>query len=144
MPNIPRTAIGTLSRSDCPYFLVFFRSIACPCFLSLVFSRGSVVKQVDYAYDAFNRLVKRTYDADGAGSGAATNQYWVYDEGINAVLQFDGPAASDLTHRYLWTGVVDELMADDTIGSGADTLYALGDHLGTIPIHLKLQRSRFS
>ncbi len=95
-------------------------------------SGGSVVKQVDYAYDAFNRLVKRTYDADGAGAGAATNQFWVYDEGINAVLQFDGPAATDLTHRYLWTGVVDELMADETVGSGADTLYALGDHLGTI------------
>ncbi len=95
-------------------------------------SGGSVVKQVDYAYDAFNRLVKRTFDADGAGAGAATSQFWVYDEGINAVLQFDGPAASDLSHRYLWTGVVDELMADETVGSGADTLYALGDHLGTI------------
>ena len=95
-------------------------------------SGGSVVKQVDYAYDAFNRLVKRTYDADGAGAGAATSQFWVYDDGINAVLQFDGTAASDLTHRYLWTGVVDELMADETVGSGADTLYALGDHLGTI------------
>ncbi len=27
---------------------------------------GSITKQVDYEYDAFNRLVKRTYDADGA------------------------------------------------------------------------------
>ncbi|MDX1929892.1 MAG: RHS repeat-associated core domain-containing protein [Pirellulaceae bacterium] len=93
---------------------------------------GSVVKQVDYAYDAFNRLVKRTYDADGAGSGAATNQFWVYDEGINAVLQFDGSSASNLSHRYLWSDRVDELLADETVGSGADTLYALGDHLGTI------------
>ncbi|MDX1928385.1 MAG: RHS repeat-associated core domain-containing protein, partial [Pirellulaceae bacterium] len=93
---------------------------------------GSVVKQVDYAYDAFNRLVKRTFDADGAGSGTATNQYWVYDEGINAVLQFDGSSASNLSHRYLWSDRVDELLADETVGSGADTLYALGDHLGTI------------
>ena len=95
-------------------------------------SGGAVVKQVDYAYDAFNRLVKRTYDADGAGAGAATSQYWVYDEGINAVLQFDGSASTNLSHRYLWTGVVDELIADERVGSGADTLYALGDHLGTI------------
>jgi RHS repeat-associated protein len=95
-------------------------------------SGGSVVKQVDYAYDAFNRLVKRTFDADGAGSGAATNQFWVYDEGINAVLQFDGSSASNLTHRYLWSDRVDELLADETVGSGADTLYALSDHLGTI------------
>ncbi|MDX1930292.1 MAG: RHS repeat-associated core domain-containing protein, partial [Pirellulaceae bacterium] len=93
---------------------------------------GGVVKQVDYAYDAFNRLVKRTFDADGAGSGAATNQFWVYDEGINAVLQFDGSSASNLSHRYLWSDRVDELLADETVGSGADTLYALGDHLGTI------------
>jgi RHS repeat-associated protein len=95
-------------------------------------SGGSVVKQVDYAYDAFNRLVKRTYDADGAGAGAATSQFWVYDEGINAVLQFDGSASTNLSHRYLWTGVVDELIADEIFGSGADTLYAIGDHLGTI------------
>jgi RHS repeat-associated protein len=93
---------------------------------------GAVVKQVDYSYDAFNRLVKRAYDADGAGAGAATNQFWVYDEGINAVLQFDGSAASNLSHRYLWSDRVDELLADETVGGGADTLYALGDHLGTI------------
>ena len=30
--------------------------------------------------------------------------------------------------------VVDELMADETVGSGADTLYALGDHLRTIRV----------
>ncbi len=54
---------------------------------------GAITKQVDYVYDAFNRLVKRTYDADGAGSGSATSQYWVYDEGINAVLQLDGSSA---------------------------------------------------
>ncbi len=95
-------------------------------------SGGSVVKQVEYAYDAFNRLVKRSYDADGAGSGSATTQYWVCDEGINAVMQFDGSSSSNLSHRYLWTDVVDELMADEIVGSGADTQYALGDHLGTI------------
>ncbi len=93
-------------------------------------SGGSVVKQVDYEYDAFNRLVKRTYDADGAGSGSATNQYWVYDEGINAVLRFEGSGASNVSHRYLWTNEVDELIADEQIGS--DTLYGLRDHLGTI------------
>jgi RHS repeat-associated protein len=48
------------------------------------------------------------------------------------VLQFDGSAASNLNHRYLWSDVVDELMADETVGGGADTLYALSDHLGTI------------
>ncbi len=64
-------------------------------------SGGAIVKQVNNEYDAFNRLVRRTYDADGAGAGGATNQFWAYDEGINAVLQFDGASASNLAHRYL-------------------------------------------
>ncbi len=93
----------------------------------------SVTKQVDYAYDAFNRLVKRTVDGDGSGGSAS--QYWAYDEGINAVVEFDGSSASDLSHRYLWSDRVDELLADEQVTSlsaPGDTLYALSDHLGTI------------
>ena len=98
-------------------------------------SGGLIVKQVNYEYDPMNRLVHREYDADGAGSGAATNQYWVYDEGINAILQFDGAAASTLAHRYLWSNQVDELLADEqvtSLGTGGNTLWGLGDHLGTL------------
>jgi len=98
-------------------------------------SGGSIVKQVDYEYDPYNRMVRRTYDADGAGAGAATNQYWVYDEGINAVLEFDGSSGSDLAHRYLWSNSVDELLADEivtSLGSGGNVLWALADHLGSI------------
>jgi RHS repeat-associated protein len=94
-------------------------------------SGGAIVKQVDYEYDAYNRLVRRTFDADGAGAGAATNQYWVYDEGINAVLQFDGSSASNLSHRYLWSDNVDELLADEQL-SGSNTLWGLADHLGSL------------
>jgi hypothetical protein len=94
-------------------------------------SGGAIVKQVDYEYDAYNRLVRRTFDADGAGAGAATNQYWVYDEGINAVLQFDGSSASNLSHRYLWSDNVDELLADEQI-AGNNTLWGLADHLGSL------------
>ncbi len=82
-----------------------------------------------------NRLVKRTVDADGDGSGGSASQYWAYDEGINAVVEFDGPSASDLSHRYLWSDRVDELLADEQVTSlstPGDTLYALSDHLGTI------------
>ncbi len=94
-------------------------------------SGGAIVKQVDYEYDAYNRLVRRTFDADGAGAGAATNQYWVYDEGINAVLHFDGSSASNLSHRYLWSDNVDELLADEQFG-GSNTLWGLADHLGSL------------
>lgn len=96
---------------------------------------GAIVKQVDYAYDALNRMVRRSLDADGAGAGAATNQYWAYDEGINAVVQFDGAASSNLSHRYLWSNAVDELLADEQVTSlstGGNTLWGLADHLGTI------------
>ena len=94
-------------------------------------SGGAIVKKVDYEYDAYNRLVRRTFDADGAGAGAATNQYWVYDEGINAVLQFDGSSATNLSHRYLWSNNVDELLADEQI-AGTNTLWGLADHLGSL------------
>jgi RHS repeat-associated protein len=94
-------------------------------------SGGAIVKQVDYEYDPYNRLVHRTFDADGAGSGAATDQFWVYDAGINAVLQFDGSSASNLSHRYLWSNSVDELLADEQI-AGSNTLWGLADHLGSL------------
>jgi hypothetical protein len=96
---------------------------------------GAIVRQVNYQYDAFNRLVRRDYDADGAGAGAATSQYWIYDEGINAVLQFDGSSASNLSHRYLWSNQVDDLVADEQVTSlstGGNTLWGLADHLGSI------------
>jgi len=60
--------------------------------------------------------VKSTYDADGAGFGAATTRYWVYDQGINPVLEFDASAASDVSHRYLWSDAVDQLLAEQQNG----------------------------
>jgi RHS repeat-associated protein len=97
-------------------------------------SGGAIVKQVGYQYDAMNRLVRRDLDADGAGNGVATSQFWVYDEGINAVLQFDGSGASNLSHRYLWSNSIDEIFADEQLTSVSvpgNVLYPLSDHLGT-------------
>jgi RHS repeat-associated protein len=98
-------------------------------------SAGAIVRQVNYQYDAFNRLVRRDHDADGAGAGTATSQYWIYDEGINAVLQFDGSSASNLSHRYLWSNHVDDLVADEQVTSlstGGNALWGLKDHLSSI------------
>jgi len=39
----------------------------------------NVLSSVVYGYDIFNRLVKRTYDADGAGGAAATVEHFIYD-----------------------------------------------------------------
>ncbi|MHB9004737.1 MAG: RHS repeat domain-containing protein, partial [Coriobacteriia bacterium] len=77
---------------------------------------------VEYAYDYANRLVKRTLDPDGDGGTAAIHQTaFVYD-GDQILLQFEktGPgdlAAGDLKHRYLWGPAVDQILADETVGS---------------------------
>jgi RHS repeat-associated protein len=58
-----------------------------------------------------------------------------YDEGINALFEFSGSSASNMTHRYLWFDQVDELIVDSQITSlsnAGNTLWALSDHLGTI------------
>ncbi len=68
-------------------------------------------KETTYAYDAFNRLIRTTYDADGAGAGAAIDKFWAFDDGINPLLEFDGTTSSDVSHRYLWGPIVDQLLA---------------------------------
>ncbi len=98
-------------------------------------SASVLLKETTYNYDTHNRLVKSTYDADGAGAGAATPRYWAFDEGINPLLEFKGSSASDVSHRYLWGPAVDQLFADEqptSTGSAGNVLWALGDNLGTI------------
>ena len=81
---------------------------------------------MSYAYDAFNRLVKR--------SAGFNTTYFDYDEGINPHLQMDTQSGNQITHRYLWSDQVDELFADEQRLSGLvpDTKWALSDHQGTI------------
>jgi RHS repeat-associated protein len=98
-------------------------------------SGGTVQKTVAYAYDANNRMIRRTYDADGPGAGAAAEQFWAFDDGINPVLEFDAATAADVSHRYLWGPQVDQLFADEqvtTTGSAGNVLWALSDNLGTV------------
>lgn len=92
-------------------------------------------KTVEYSYDAFNRMVRRTYDSDGPGGSAATDQFFAGFDGIHATLEFDGAYKTDLTHRYLWGLGVDELLADEQVtstSSDGDILWTLGDQVGTI------------
>jgi hypothetical protein len=98
-------------------------------------SGGNVVKTVDYAYDAFNQLIKRSLDTDGAGPAASTSSFYS-NEGGQVNLQFDGSAASNLTHRYLWNPLaVDQLLSDEAVSnltSPGNVQYPLADHLGTL------------
>ncbi len=59
--------------------------------------------------------------------------FWIYD-GDQAVLQFDGDTAADLSHRYLWGDAVDQLLADETVDDGGaeDVLWTLTDWQGTV------------
>ncbi len=83
---------------------------------------------LNYQYDAFNRLVAR--------NDFVSFQNWVYDEGINPVYQFDNSTSGiNLSHRFVWSNMVDELLADEEVNSlvsGGNTLWALSDHLGSI------------
>ncbi|MEW4454588.1 RHS repeat-associated core domain-containing protein [Bremerella sp. JC817] len=104
-------------------------------------SGGTVTHEVDYTYDIFNRRIVKTVDADGAGSGTATEEIYIYDglreergaAGDHMLLRFD--EAEDLTDRYLYGANVDQILASEEVTSTAsagDALWALTDHLGTV------------
>ncbi|MEW4455600.1 hypothetical protein AB1L30_23220 [Bremerella sp. JC817] len=42
-------------------------------------SGGTVTHEVEYTYDVFNRRIVKTIDSDGAGSGTATEETYIYD-----------------------------------------------------------------
>jgi RHS repeat-associated protein len=67
---------------------------------------------------------------DGPGSNAATDRFFSNFDG-QVQLQFEGGAASTLSHRYLWANPTDQLLADEVVSSN-NTLWTLTDHLGTI------------
>jgi RHS repeat-associated protein len=94
---------------------------------------GTVTKEVQYSYDAFNRLVRRRLDADGAGAGGFTDTFWVYD-GDQAILEFSNGAATAPSHRYLWGPAVDQILADEQVATGSpnDVRWPLADWQGTI------------
>ncbi len=94
---------------------------------------GDAAPVVNYVYDMYNRLIHKELDGDGDGTGTAEDTFWIYD-GNQAVLQFDGDTAADLSHRYLWGDAVDQLLADETVDDGGaeDVLWTLTDWQGTV------------
>ncbi|PHR92220.1 MAG: hypothetical protein COA78_33630, partial [Blastopirellula sp.] len=101
------------------------------------FSAGGIITQeVDYTYDAFDRRIARTEDADGAGPGGQVTEHFVYD-GEHVILDFvdaDGSLAVEqpvLTTRNLFGSNIDQLLAKENVLT-AQTLWMLTDHLGTV------------
>jgi len=104
-------------------------------------SSDVITHEVDYTYDIFNRRIVKTIDADGAGSGTATEEVYIYDglrdergaAGDHMLLRFD--EADDLTDRFTYGPNVDQILASEEVSStsaAGDVLWGLTDHLGTV------------
>jgi RHS repeat-associated protein len=93
-------------------------------------SGGTATMSADYAYDVYDRRIKKVVDADGAGGGGSVTARYVYEDTgyTQVVLQFDG--SSNLTHRYLHGPAIDELLADEDASNAI--LWSLPDHQGTV------------
>ena len=83
---------------------------------------------VDYTYDAFNNLIGRTltaYTYEGESTTPAsttvTTGQFVYD-GDNMVLMLDG--SGNVTDRVLYGPAVDQVLADERVGSPTTVLWA--------------------
>ena len=61
-------------------------------------SQSEATRTVEHGYDAQNRWIKTSLDADGAGEGAAVDRFFVYD-GNQIILQLDD--SGDPAHRFL-------------------------------------------
>jgi RHS repeat-associated protein len=82
---------------------------------------------VSFVYDALDRRIQKSVDADGAGSGSAVAEKYAYD-GDQLYLQFDN--SSSLTHRFIDGSAVDEVLVDESPVSGFRWL--LDDHENSV------------
>lgn len=97
---------------------------------------GVITNEATYTYDALDRRIAKTVDADGEGAAVETTEHYVYD-GIHVLLEFtdgDGSGSVDqpvLSVRNLFGPGVDQVLAQEVIAS-AQTRWLLADHLGTV------------
>jgi len=100
-------------------------------------AEGSADWKVSYYYDLQNRLVGRDLDPDANEATDNTQrQRFVYD-GDQVVLEFDKTGSGDITnanlsHRYLWGVAVDQLLADENLGTPGVVDWTLGDHINSV------------
>ncbi len=106
-----------------------------------------ISQTVEYIYDLANRRIGKEVDQDGDGMVDHRGRY-VWDVASpdgkgNVVLDFvdadlDGEAeGSELSRRYLWANMVDQLFAQENVddlvsAAAADVDWMLTDNLGTI------------
>ena len=101
-------------------------------------SAGTLTKRVHFGYDALNRRYLQTVE-NGSGTILSTVYYVNQgfrkdrgDAGDEIALRLDGTGA--VISRYLHGSLVDEVLAEENIGSGGarDVLWAMTDHQGSV------------
>jgi RHS repeat-associated protein len=103
---------------------------------------GTIVKVIEYGYDAFNRRISRVEDGVSPGSLTdAPKEYFVYDGDDVALDYLDsngtGTAGGvSLQRRYLHGPAVDQVLAQENVtlpDADAKRVYwPLTDHLGSV------------
>lgn len=91
-------------------------------------SHGPIVQTVEHRYDPFDRWISTTVDSDGEGGQLPVTTRYEYD-GDNIVLRRD--AEGNVTGRYTWGVLVDQIMAEENAETG-EVLYPLSDHVGSV------------
>jgi RHS repeat-associated protein len=97
---------------------------------------GIITNEAMYTYDALNRRIAKTVDADGTGPKVAFTEHYVYD-GQHIVLEFvdnDGPGAAQqpvLSVRNLFGPRVDMILAQEEKPFNR-TNWLFSDHQGTV------------
>jgi uncharacterized protein RhaS with RHS repeats len=81
---------------------------------------------VDYVYDVNDNRTAKVVDLDGAGTGAATTERYIYD-GDQIALVFNGSGVQ--IQRYLYGDQTDQVLAEESNGQ---TRWQLADHQGTV------------
>jgi RHS repeat-associated protein len=111
---------------------------------------GAITKQTQFTYDAFDNRVAKRVDVDGNGTWDRYEAtIWADGQEAMRLVDSDGAGSGQtlrLANRYLWADAVDQLLSDEQYWNNTgmainastkstvsgNTLWALGDHLGSI------------
>jgi RHS repeat-associated protein len=88
----------------------------------------TIIKQVNFTYDALNRRIEKKIDSDGSGPNPASIERFIYDRD-HIKLVFNG--SNTLTRRYLHGPMIDQILADENVVP-KQISWPLSDHQGTV------------
>lgn len=88
----------------------------------------TIIKQVNFTYDALNRRVEKKVDPDGSGPNPATIERFIYDRD-HIKLVFNG--SNTLIRRYLHGPTIDQILTDEDVVP-KQISWPLSDHQGTV------------